>query len=79
MLRIRLQICFRNMQAPRIPGFRPAHGVSVWPDGRDEEAGRGGVPFGARVRKKFGRDVPNPLNRIGHAGLGPGFRGSGSG
>ena len=32
-----------------------------------------------RVRKTFGRHVPNPLNRIGHAGFESGFRASGSG
>ena len=57
----------------------PVAGPSVRPDGQDEESERAGVPFGAPVRKKVGRDGPNPLNRIGPAGFGSGFRASGSG
>ena len=39
----------------------------------NKEAGTRWGPVRRRVRKRFGRDAPNPLNRIGHAGLGQVF------
>ena len=58
--------CVACLESAEVP-------AAVRPDGQDDRPNAAG-PLRRPVRKKFGRDAPNSLNRIGPAGLGSVFR-----